>query len=266
MGTVVLNAKTCKPVMAFTYITKRWLCVLMVATASAHVASAAGFQPTWDKTGNAVGGTVTGRHWHQQRFASRVQGWQDCLYKYMSSGKDTAGQPPDPCFFDTGAGTALSLLSGRALQQASNAVPNYAASASSSPTGSGSSSQDPSAASTVSPASLGPATTGPSSPTTSANAASANQDPYAGGTSTASTSTGSSPIAAGSSSATTTSNGAIRDGSTKAAAAEPVPVKPQPIGPDPARWQQTQDFPEGTRLTHDQAVLLLSGKGFHPHS
>ncbi len=50
----------------------------------------------------------------------------------------------------------------------------------------------------------------------------------------------------------------------QAAAAEPVPIKAQPIGPDPNKWQQTQDFPEGTRLTHDQAVLLLSGKGFHP--
>ena len=38
MGTVVLNAKTCEPVMAFTHITTRWLCVLMLATASAHVA------------------------------------------------------------------------------------------------------------------------------------------------------------------------------------------------------------------------------------
>ena len=38
---------------------------------------------------------------------------------------------------------------------------------------------------------------------------------------------------------------------------------PQPIGPDPLLWQQTEDFPEGTRLTHDQADLLLSGRGFH---
>ena len=47
----------------------------------------------------------------------------------------------------------------------------------------------------------------------------------------------------------------------QAAVAEPV--KPQPIGPDPTKWQQTQDFPEGTRLTHDEASLLLSGLGFH---
>ena len=38
---------------------------------------------------------------------------------------------------------------------------------------------------------------------------------------------------------------------------------PQPIGPDPRQWQQTEDFPEGTGLTHDQASTLLSGKGFH---
>lgn len=42
----------------------------------------------------------------------------------------------------------------------------------------------------------------------------------------------------------------------------PPPV-PQPIGPDPLEWQQTEDFPEGTRLTIDQADLLLSGRGFH---
>ena len=41
------------------------------------------------------------------------------------------------------------------------------------------------------------------------------------------------------------------------------PIMPQPIGPDPLLWQQTEDFPEGTRLTHDQADLLLSGRGFH---
>ena len=41
------------------------------------------------------------------------------------------------------------------------------------------------------------------------------------------------------------------------------PTMPQPIGPDPLLWQQTEDFPEGTRLTHDQADLLLSGRGFH---
>ena len=48
----------------------------------------------------------------------------------------------------------------------------------------------------------------------------------------------------------------------QAAVAEPA--TPQPIGPDPTKWQQTQDFPEDTRLTHGEASLLLSGLGFHP--
>lgn len=63
------------------------------------VCSAASFQPSLDKAGNAVGGTVTGRQWHEHKLTSRIQGWQDCLHKYMSNRKMDAGGPPDPCFF-----------------------------------------------------------------------------------------------------------------------------------------------------------------------
>ncbi len=63
--------------------------------------SGAAFQPTLDKTGNAVGGTVTSRHWHEQKLASRIKGWQNCLQKYMSEGQDYVGHPPDPCFSGT---------------------------------------------------------------------------------------------------------------------------------------------------------------------
>ena len=63
------------------------------------VCSAASFQPSLDKAGNAVGGTVTGRQWHEQKLTSRIQGWQDCLHKYMSNHKLDAGGRPDPCFF-----------------------------------------------------------------------------------------------------------------------------------------------------------------------
>ena len=41
-----------------------------------------------------------------------------------------------------------------------------------------------------------------------------------------------------------------------------VAKKPQPIGPGPRDYQQTKDFPPGTRLTKEQAALLLSGRGF----
>jgi len=63
--------------------------------------SGAAFQPTLDKTGNAVGGTVTSRHWHEQKLASRIKGWQNCLQKYMSESQDYVGHPPDPCFSGT---------------------------------------------------------------------------------------------------------------------------------------------------------------------
>ena len=72
--------------------------------------SGAGFQPTLDKTGNAVGGTVTGRHWQEQKLASRIKGWQNCLQKYMSEGQDYVGHPPDPCFFGTLPVQQLPLL------------------------------------------------------------------------------------------------------------------------------------------------------------
>ncbi|KAL0033335.1 hypothetical protein WJX77_004080 [Trebouxia sp. C0004] len=174
-------------------------------------------------------------------------------------------------------------MSGRGLQQASSEVPNYALPATNAPASSGSaaagSNQNPFAASTaspaslcaatqgqstapVSPASLGAATQGQSTATTPPGAASANQDPFAGGTPGANTST--SPATTQSSSATTTGKTVAKGEASNAAAAEPAPIKAQPTGPDPTKWQQTQDFPEGARLTHDQAVLLLSGKGIHP--
>ena len=72
--------------------------------------SGAAFQPTSDKTGNAVGGTVTSRHWHEQKLASRIKGWQNCLQKYMSESQDYVGHPPDPCFFGTLPVPQLPLL------------------------------------------------------------------------------------------------------------------------------------------------------------
>ena len=75
--------------------------------------SAAAFQPTLDKAGNAVGSTVSGRHWHDQKLASRIQGWQNCLQKYMSKDhrQADAGQPADPCFLgDATYNTALHVL------------------------------------------------------------------------------------------------------------------------------------------------------------
>lgn len=76
--------------------------------------SAAAFQPTLDKAGNAVGSTVSGRQWHDQKLASRIQGWQNCLQKYMSKDhrQEDAGQPADPCFLgDATDNTALHVLS-----------------------------------------------------------------------------------------------------------------------------------------------------------
>ena len=64
---------------------------------------AAGFQPSLDRAGNAVGATVTGRQWHEHKLASRIQGWQDCVQKYMSNQKEDAGAPKDPCFYGAGS-------------------------------------------------------------------------------------------------------------------------------------------------------------------
>ncbi|DBA76724.1 TPA: hypothetical protein ACH3X2_008756 [Trebouxia sp. C0005] len=225
---------------------ERWFAAMLLVTAAAAAEYAgATFQPTLDKTGNAVGGTVTGRHWHEQKLASRIKGWQDCLQKYMSGGQDYVGHPPDPCFFGSAA---------------AGSNQNPFATSTASPASLGAATQGQSTAAT-SPG-LGAATQGQSSATTPPGAASANQDPCAEGASAASNST--SPASTKSSSARTTSKTVSRGEASNAAAAEPVPIKAQPIGPDPSKWQQTQDFPEGTRLTHDQAVLLLSGKGFHP--
>lgn len=210
------------------------------------VCSAASFQPSLDKAGNAVGGTVTGRQWHEHKLTSRIQGWQDCLHKYMSNRKMDAGGPPDPCFFDTGAGTALSLLSGRALLQASSDIPNYAAA--SAPPGAGSA-----GGSNSIPAS--------SKPPPGA-AAAANQNPFVAGNQAAASGAAGNASSTIPSAAAATSSGGVARGKVTV---DPPPVveQPQPIGPDPRDFQQTKDFLPGTRLTRSQAVLLLSGRGFH---
>ncbi|KAL3142765.1 hypothetical protein ABBQ38_003065 [Trebouxia sp. C0009 RCD-2024] len=211
---------------------KMWTCTAVVLVAAALEASAAGFQPSLNRAGNAVGATVTGRQWHEQKLASRIQGWQDCVQKYMSNRKVDAGAPQDPCFLDTGAGTALSHLSGRTLLQISNDIPNYAASATTAPAGTGwQVPQD----------------------------AAVNQNPFASGKQASVSET---PADAADAAPPEATAGYDSTGSK----ISPAPVfveKPQPIGPDPHDFQQTKDFPPGTRLTHDQAALLLSGRGIH---
>lgn len=72
------------------------------AIANALACRAASFQPSMDRARNAVGGTVTGRQWHEHKLASRIQGRQDCLQKYMSNQKHSNGAPLDPCFHGAG--------------------------------------------------------------------------------------------------------------------------------------------------------------------
>ncbi|KAL3152063.1 hypothetical protein ABBQ32_001174 [Trebouxia sp. C0010 RCD-2024] len=157
----------------------------------------------------------------------------------MSNRKVDTGAPQDPCFADTGAETALLHLSGRTLLQLSNDIPNYAASA-------------------TMPAGTGPKNVDAAGGQLPQDAA-VNQNPFASGKQASVSKTPADAADAAPLEAT------AGDDST-GGSISPAPVsveKPQPIGPDPRDFQQTKDFPPGTRLTHDQAALLLSGRGFH---